>query len=704
VFGDLLRPRPARGRRPPGSADEEGDRFVEIWNLVFMQYDRQPDGAMVELPKPSIDTGMGLERIAAVMQGVQDNYEIDVFQILMAAAARAVGITGEPSAAQRPSLKVVADHIRATAFLITDGVMPANEGRGYVLRRIMRRAIRHGFKLGATDAFFYKLVAPLNELMGTAYPELDEARRQIERVIAQEEQRFSETLAQGMAILEDAVAAMAGTEIPGATVFKLYDTYGFPVDLTNDVARERGLTIDHEGFERAMAAQRERARAASQFAADYHAQLDSLAQATEFLGYDQLEAEAEVVSLVSDGTPVESLAPGTSGVVVLDRTPFYGESGGQIGDTGTITGPDFAFAVTDTQKQNGVFLHFGRVETGTIAPQAPVRAAVDAARRHAIALNHTATHLLHAALRETLGTHVRQKGSRVAPERLRFDFLHFEAVTPEQLATIEAQVNAKVRENIVGAFYERSYDEALAEGALAFFGEKYGSVVRVVRFGDYSVELCGGTHAPATGALGLVKITEERGVSAGNRRLEAVSGSHALAYVQEVLERQARLAGRLKAAPGELEDKLERMLERASSLEKQLESAHQKLAASQGEDLAASARDIGGVQLVARRMDGADRKTLRETVDALKSRLANAVVVLGAAEGGKVALIAGVANAQTDTLAAGELVNFVAQQVGGQGGGRPDMAQAGGSQPDNLDAALASVAAWVGERLTASAK
>ena len=684
---------------PPGTPDEDGDRFVEIWNLVFMQYDRQPDGEMVDLPKPSIDTGMGLERIAAVMQGTHDNYGIDVFQTLMAAAARAVGITGEPSAAQLPSLKVVADHIRATAFLIADGVMPSNEGRGYVLRRIMRRAIRHGYKLGATGAFFHELVAPLNELMGEAYPELAEAYPQIERVVAQEEQRFSETLSSGMKILEDAVASMSGTEIPGETVFKLYDTYGFPVDLTNDVARERGLTIDSAGFEREMDAQRERARAASQFGADYHAKLDDVGQPTEFVGYEQTHAATRVISLLVEGQPVDAIEAGAEGVLVLEATPFYGESGGQLGDTGQIAGDEFTFIVRDTQKQNGVFLHFGHVDSGMATPGVAVNAEVDAARRHDIELNHTATHLLHAALRDTLGSHVRQKGSMVAQDRLRFDFSHFEAVTPEQLATIEAQVNNTVRANIEGQIYERSYDEAVAEGAMAFFGEKYGSTVRVVRFGDYSVELCGGTHAPATGALGFVKITEERGVSAGNRRLEAVTGSHALAYIQDVIDRQARLATRFKTAPSELEDKLDKLMERVTGLEKQLEAANQKLAASQGADLASEARAIGSAKLVVRRMDGADRKTLRETVDALKNQLEGAVVVLAAAEDGKVALIAGVAKTVSGHVPAGDLVNHVAAQVGGKGGGRPDMAQAGGSQPENLDAALDSVAAWVESRL-----
>ncbi|WP_353159102.1 alanine--tRNA ligase [Salinisphaera shabanensis] len=684
---------------PPGTPEEDGDRFVEIWNLVFMQYDRQPDGTMVDLPRPSIDTGMGLERIAAVMQGTHDNYGIDVFQTLIAAAADAVGIDaakGEP--AQQSSLKVVADHIRATAFLITDGVMPSNEGRGYVLRRIMRRAIRHGHKLGATGTFFYKLVGPLVELMGEAFPELADSKAQIERVVEQEEQRFALTLAQGLRILEDAIGAMSGTEIPGETVFKLYDTYGFPVDLTNDVARERGLTLDTRGFDAEMSAQRERARAASQFGADYHAKID-VQSPTEFIGYTQTRGSGRVVSLVQDEQPVDRLSAGDEGVLVLDCTPFYGESGGQLGDRGTIDADDARFIVTDTQKQNGVFLHFGQVESGEFVAGAAVDAVVDTDRRQAIELNHTATHLLHAALRETLGTHVRQKGSMVAPDRLRFDFAHFESVTPETLADIEAQVNARVRENIEGQFYTRSYDEAIAEGALAFFGEKYGDEVRVVRFGDYSVELCGGTHVPASGAIGLVKITEERGVAAGVRRLEAVTGAHALKWVQDTMAREIRVASRLKAAPAEVEDKLDRMLERVAGLEKQLDQANQKLAASQGDDLADAAREIGGAQVVVRRMDGADRKVLRDTVDALKNKLDNAVVVLGAAADGKVALIAGVNKSQNKALPAGDLVNFVAEQVGGKGGGRPDMAQAGGSDAGKLDDALESVYGWIEQRL-----
>ncbi len=684
---------------PPGTPEEDGDRYVEIWNLVFMQYDRQSDGEMRDLPKPSVDTGMGLERVAAVLQGTYDNYDIDLFQALIAAAERAVGLNGAPDEARMASLKVIADHIRATAFLITDGIMPSNEGRGYVLRRIMRRAIRHGHKLGASGAFFHRLVAPLVEQMGEAFPELAESQAQIERVVEQEEQRFADTLAQGMRILEDAIDALDGSEIPGATVFKLYDTYGFPVDLTNDVARERGLTLDTMGFDAQMNAQRERARAASQFGADYKARVD-VAEATEFTGYTDTTADVRIVALLQGEAPVERLTQGEAGVVVLDTTPFYAESGGQVGDTGAIVGDGYLFQVSDTQKQNGVFLHFGRVEQGELTAGATAHAEIDSDRRQAIELNHTATHLLHAALRETLGHHVRQKGSLVAPERLRFDFAHFEPVTSDALADIEAQVNAKVRADIEGQFYTRSYDEAIAEGALAFFGEKYGDVVRIVRFGDYSMELCGGTHVARSGEIGLLKLTEERGVAAGVRRIEATTGHHALAWVQDAAAREMRVAQRLKATPAELEDKLERVLERVAALEKQLEQFSQKLAASQGDDLVERARDIGGAQVIVQRMDGVERKALRETVDALKNKLDNAVVVLAAVEDGKIALIAGVAKAQSQTTPAADLVIFVAQQVGGKGGGRADMAQAGGSEPDKLDAALDSVYGWLEQRAT----
>lgn len=686
---------------PPGTPEQEGDRFVEIWNLVFMQYDRQPDGELRDLPQPSVDTGMGLERIAAVMQGTYDNYEIDLFRTLIEATREAVGLSSEPDSAQQASLKVISDHIRATAFLIADGVTPSNEGRGYVLRRIMRRAIRHGYKLQAQEAFFYKLVEPLAGEMGGAFPELVEARAGIERVIAREEQRFAETLANGMRILEQAIAGLEGSMIPGQTVFQLYDTYGFPVDLTNDVARERGLTLDSDGFEAEMQHQRERARSASQFGADYHARVD-VAEATEFTGYTETAGEARIVALLHDTQPVDQLGQGDEGVVILDRTPFYGESGGQVGDTGTLAGADgrILFHVSDTQKQDGVFLHFGRLENGELVPGASVHAQIDGDRRHAIKLNHTGTHLLHAALRDVLGTHVQQKGSLVAPERLRFDFSHFEPVDDQALAAIEAQVNERIRADIPGEFYTRSYEEAIAEGALAFFGEKYGDVVRVVRFGDYSVELCGGTHVARSGEIGLLKLGEERGVAAGVRRIEAITGDQAIAGLQAAQARELRLGEQLKAAPEELEDKLARVLERVATLERQVAQFNRKLASSESADVTSRAREIAGLQVVAHRMDGADRKALLETADAIKARLDKAVVVLASVADGKVTLVAGVAKAQSDRVPAGELVNFVAGQVGGKGGGRSDMAQAGGTEPAKLDAALTGVYDWVAERAT----
>ncbi|MES1943371.1 alanyl-tRNA ligase [Salinisphaera sp. PC39] len=680
---------------PPGTPEEDGDRYVEIWNLVFMQYNRTADGEMEPLPSPSVDTGMGLERIAAVMQGTHDNYGIDVFRRLIAAAAEATGHADDGDS----SLKVIADHIRATAFLIVDGVLPANEGRGYVLRRIMRRAIRHGHKLGARGAFFHKLVAPLVDEMGAAYPELRDAAAHVERVIGQEEARFEETLNQGMRILEDAIAGLDGDTLPGEVVFKLYDTYGFPADLTNDVARERGLKIDEAGFEREMAAQRERARAASRFEVDYNVKAPAAGE-TRFTGYDATADEGRVMALMRDGETVERLREGESGVVVLDVTPFYAESGGQVGDTGVLTGAGGRFLVEDTQKTDGQHLHFGRVEAGELGTGERMEAQVDAIRRVAVELNHTGTHLVHAALREILGTHVRQKGSLVAPDRLRFDFAHYETVTPDLLADIEKRVNEQVRADIEGEFYYRSYDDAIAEGALAFFGEKYGDTVRVVRYGDYSVELCGGTHVARSGEIGLFKLTEERGVAAGVRRIEAVTGEAALAGVQAGEARVRRLAERLRAAPVELEDKLDKLIERNAALEKQVDQLGRKMASAQGGDLAARAVTVAGVPVLAERLDGADRKTLRDTVDQLKNKLGSGVVVLGAEEDdGKVALIAGVTKDLTDRVRAGDLVNFVAGKVGGRGGGRPDMAQAGGSEPAQLDAALSGVRDWVADVL-----
>ena len=680
---------------PPGTPDEDGDRLVEIWNLVFMQYNRDADGKLEDLPSPSVDTGMGLERIAAVMAGTHDNYGIDLFRKLIAAAAEATGAASRDD----NSLKVIADHIRASAFLIVDGVLPANEGRGYVLRRIMRRAIRHGHKLGQTGAFFHKLVAPLCAEMGEAYPELAAAQAHVEKVIAQEEARFAETLAQGMRLLEDAISGLSGTTLPGETVFKLYDTYGFPADLTNDVARERGLSIDEAGFEREMAAQRERARQASRFGANYGkgAELDA---ATTFTGYDSAQDRGRVVALLRGGDKVDRLAAGEEGVVVLDVTPFYAESGGQVGDTGVLSGAGGRFEVIDTQIDNNAYLHLGKVTDGEIGLDEPLEAQVDQRRRQSIILNHTGTHLVHAALREILGTHVGQKGSLVAPDRLRFDFSHFEPIGADVMVDIENRVNEKIREDIGGEFYTKAYDDAIAEGAMAFFGEKYGDVVRVVRFGDFSVELCGGIHVARSGEIGLFKLTEERGVASGVRRIEAVTGAAALESMHEGEARLRRAAQRLKTTPVEIEDRIARTLERVSKLEKQVQTLSQQMAG--GGALGERGVDVDGIRVIAERMDGADRKALRDSVDALKNKLGSAAIVLAAADDdGKIALIAGVTRGETDRLAAGDLVNFVAGQVGGKGGGRPDMAQAGGSQPDNLDAALDGVVDWVRQQLGA---
>ncbi|NNC22676.1 alanine--tRNA ligase [Salinisphaera sp. USBA-960] len=677
---------------PPGSPDEDGDRFVEVWNLVFMQYDRSEDGTLAALPSPSIDTGMGLERMAAVMQGTPDNYATDVFQHLISAGAGALGVTVD--ADNEASLKVIADHIRATAFLITDGVMPSKEGRGNVLRRIMRRALRHGYSLGTEEPFFYRLVPTLVELMGDAFPELARSQAQIESVVHQEEQRFAATLANGMRLLENAISAMDGTEIPGETVFKLYDTYGFPVDLTNDIARERGLSLDMAGFESQMTAQRERARAASQFNADAPTEVGDLT-ATDFLGYEQDQTRTQVIATLVDDEYVDALTPGQRGVVVLDATPFYGEAGGQVGDTGVIETADARFVVVDTQKRDGVYMHIGDVESGQFGVGDDVTATIDAERRRAIEQNHTATHLLHAALREILGTHVQQKGSLVAPDRLRFDFAHYAPVGQDEAARIEARVNEQIRANIPGEFEIMSYDAAIAQGALAFFDEKYGDTVRVVRFSDYSVELCGGTHVAASGTLGLATIADQRGVAAGVRRIEVVTGAEALAEQQRLAARQNRIAARLKATPDEIETKLDQTLAHNAELGAQLDAAKQKLAAGTSAELAADAQSIGDINLVAQHLEGADRQRLRETVDTLKQRLDNAVVVLGSASEGKVALTAGVADPERAGVAAGDLVNFVASQVGGKGGGRPDMAQAGGNQPEKLDDALAAVTAWI---------
>jgi alanyl-tRNA synthetase len=682
---------------PPGSPDADGDRYVEIWNLVFMQYDRDAGGTLTPLPRPSVDTGMGLERLAAVMQGVHNNYDIDLFRNLVGQAA-AVTSTGDLN---NNSLRVIADHIRSCAFLVVDGVLPSNEGRGYVLRRIIRRAIRHGYRLGASQPFFFKLVAPLVEEMGAAYPELKAGQSHVERILKLEEERFAETLEQGMRILDESLAAMEGSVIPGETVFRLYDTYGFPVDLTADIARERGLTLDVEGFERAMEGQRSRARAASQFAADYSANLE-VEGCSEFTGYDRLDEATRITALFRDGHAVEVLAAGESGIVVLERTPFYAESGGQVGDRGWLETASARFAVNDTQKQGGgVIVHIGQLERGTLHVGEDVEAHVDTARRRATVLNHSGTHLLHAALRRVLGEHVQQKGSLVEPERLRFDFTHYEPVTPEQLETIETLVNEQIRLNAVAETRLMSIDEALNSGAMALFGEKYGDEVRVLSLGDFSVELCGGTHVRHAGDIGLLKIVSESGIAAGVRRIEAVTGAGAVRWVSENQQRLQRIAELLKSGRDDADEKVSQLLEKTRRLEKELQQIKGKLASSQGSDLAAQAVDIDGIKVLAARLDGADAQTLRDTLDQLKNKLGSAAVVLGAVSGDKVSIVAGVTRDQTDRLKAGELVNAVASQVGGKGGGRPDMAQAGGNQPENLDAALKSVTQWVSERLSA---
>ncbi|MGD8559258.1 MAG: alanine--tRNA ligase [Gammaproteobacteria bacterium] len=679
---------------PPGTPEEDGDRYIEIWNLVFMQYDRAADGTMNPLPKPSVDTGMGLERLAAVKQGVHNNYEIDLFENLIKFIAE---LAGEKDLANK-SLRVIADHIRSTAFLITDGVVPANEGRGYVLRRIMRRAIRHGHQLGLRDAFFYKLVAPLTREMGEAYPELVKAQGNVEKVIQQEEQRFAETLDQGMSILEDAIGKLKGKTIAGDTVFKLYDTYGFPVDLTADIARERQLELDMDGFEKEMAAQRERARKAGKFDASYHDKLD-VHGATEFTGYDHVEDEGTVTHLFADGNAVEALAEGQQGIVILNRTPFYAESGGQVGDQGVLETANALFDVQDTQKQNDVYTHIGVVKKGTLNSGDNVKARINHSERREIAYNHSATHLLHAALRQVLGDHVTQKGSLVEADRLRFDFSHFEPISPEQLKDIEDLVNEKIRANYAVETRMMKQDEAMAAGAMALFGEKYGDIVRVLSMGEFSVELCGGTHVNRTGDIGMFKIISESGVAAGVRRIEAVSGPGALRWVRNNESRLQKLAKLVKGSPDNLDDKVRQVLEKNRQLEKDVEQLKAKLASSQGSDLVSQAKEIDGVKVLAARLDGADPKSLRDTMDQLKNKLGSAAVVLAAVNGEKINLVAGVTSDQTSRLKAGNLVNAVAQQVGGKGGGRPDMAMAGGNNPAALDAALSSVPDWVRDQL-----
>ena len=688
---------------PPGSPDEDGDRFVEVWNLVFMQYERAADGSMKPLPKPSVDTGMGLERIAAVMQGTYNNYEIDLFQSLMRAAAESTGVKVKES----PSLRVIADHIRACAFLIVDGVLPSNEGRGYVLRRIIRRAIRHGYKLGQQEPFFHRLVGTLDEEMGEAYPELSKARERVEQILLNEERRFAETLDQGMGMLEEAIDGLEGKVIPGETAFKLYDTYGFPLDLTADIARERGLTVDEAGFSKAMEEQRERGRAASVFGANESMALAASLQAdgveipeTEFIGYDRTSAESRVGLIVVDGKPAASAAEGDQATVFLDRTPFYAESGGQVGDTGTLSSDDFRMDVTDTQKVGKAHGHIGRIVSGQVSVGDTVTAAIDRNRREAIVLNHSATHLLHAALREVLGDHVTQKGSLVAPDRLRFDFSHNEPVTTEELQRIESRVNEQIRLNAEAETALMDFDEAVAAGAMALFGEKYDSRVRVLRIGDFSTELCGGTHVTRAGDIGMLKITSETGIAAGVRRMEAVTGDGALAWIRAGETALGRIAHLVRGSREDAEDKVRHLLDRSRQLEKEVRQLKATLASGQGSDLAEQATDVDGVKVLAARVDGADPKALREAVDRLKQRLGSAVVVLGSVEDDKARLVAGVTKDVTERVKAGALVAEIAPLVGGRGGGRPDMAQAGGSDPGGLDAALERVRSYVTEQIS----
>jgi alanyl-tRNA synthetase len=686
---------------PPGSPDEDGDRYVEIWNLVFMQYERSADGTLTPLPKPSVDTGMGLERISAVMQGVHSNYDIDLFRSLIAAAARATRTQNLSS----PSLRVIADHIRACSFLIVDGVLPSNEGRGYVLRRIIRRAIRHGYQLGQTGPFFHTLVDALVAEMGAAYPELEKGAAHVGRVLAQEEERFAATIASGMTLLEAAIAALpadpARRTIPGEAVFKLYDTYGFPVDLTADVARERGVGVDEAGFEAAMQAQRDRARAASRFGVDLRDAVQ-LEHRTAFQGYDRVASEGRIVALVAaDGTLVDTLGTDAEGRVILDTTPFYAESGGQVGDSGELVAAGGAFAVADTQKMRDAHAHRGRVTQGALRVGDTVQATIAASRRAATARNHSATHLLHEALRRVLGDHVQQKGSLVESERLRFDFSHFQPVTPAELARIEAIVNAEILANVEGRTRVMAYDDALASGAVALFGEKYGDQVRVLNFGEFSTELCGGTHVARTGDIGLMKIVSEGGVAAGVRRIEAVSGEGALAYLNagEALLRE--VGGLVRSGRDEVVDKVTALMERARRLEREVDALKARLASGGGAELAAGATSIGSAKVVAARMDGLDAKALRAAVDQLKEKLGSAVIVLGGVgDDGKVTLVAGVTADLTGRVRAGEVVAAAAAKIGGKGGGRPDFAQAGGGDPAGLPEALSQVPEWVRTKLT----
>ena len=679
---------------PPGSPEEDGDRYIEIWNIVFMQFNRQPDGTMEPLPKPSVDTGMGLERIAAVLQHVNSNYDIDLFRTLIQAVAKVTGATD----LSNKSLRVIADHIRSCAFLIADGVMPSNENRGYVLRRIIRRAVRHGNMLGAKETFFYKLVGPLIDVMGSAGEDLKRQQAQVEQVLKTEEEQFARTLERGLALLDEELAKLSGDTLDGETAFRLYDTYGFPVDLTADVCRERNIKVDEAGFEAAMEEQRRRAREASGFGADYNAMI-RVDSASEFKGYDHLELNGKVTALFVDGKAVDAINAGQEAVVVLDQTPFYAESGGQVGDKGELKGANFSFAVEDTQKYGQAIGHIGKLAAGSLKVGDAVQADVDEARRARIRLNHSATHLMHAALRQVLGTHVSQKGSLVNDKVLRFDFSHNEAMKPEEIRAVEDLVNAQIRRNLPIETNIMDLEAAKAKGAMALFGEKYDERVRVLSMGDFSTELCGGTHASRTGDIGLFRIISESGTAAGVRRIEAVTGEGAITTVHADSDRLSEVAHLLKGDSNNLADKVRSVLERTRQLEKELQQLKEQAAAQESANLSSKAIDVNGVKLLVSELSGVEPKMLRTMVDDLKNQLGSTIIVLATVAEGKVSLIAGVSKDVTDRVKAGELIGMVAQQVGGKGGGRPDMAQAGGTDAAALPAALASVKGWVSAKL-----
>ncbi|HGX3935145.1 TPA: alanine--tRNA ligase [Escherichia coli] len=679
---------------PPGSPEEDGDRYIEIWNIVFMQFNRQADGTMEPLPKPSVDTGMGLERIAAVLQHVNSNYDIDLFRTLIQAVAKVTGATD----LSNKSLRVIADHIRSCAFLIADGVMPSNENRGYVLRRIIRRAVRHGNMLGAKETFFYKLVGPLIDVMGSAGEDLKRQQAQVEQVLKTEEEQFARTLERGLALLDEELAKLSGDTLDGETAFRLYDTYGFPVDLTADVCRERNIKVDEAGFEAAMEEQRRRAREASGFGADYNAMI-RVDSASEFKGYDHLELNGKVTALFVDGKAVDAINAGQEAVVVLDQTPFYAESGGQVGDKGELKGTNFSFAVEDTQKYGQAIGHIGKLAAGSLKVGDAVQADVDEARRARIRLNHSATHLMHAALRQVLGTHVSQKGSLVNDKVLRFDFSHNEAMKPEEIRAVEDLVNAQIRRNLPIETNIMELEAAKAKGAMALFGEKYDERVRVLSMGDFSTELCGGTHASRTGDIGLFRIISESGTAAGVRRIEAVTGEGAIATVHADSDRLSEVAHLLKGDSNNLADKVRSVLERTRQLEKELQQLKEQAAAQESANLSSKAIDVNGVKLLVSELSGVEPKMLRTMVDDLKNQLGSTIIVLATVVEGKVSLIAGVSKDVTDRVKAGELIGMVAQQVGGKGGGRPDMAQAGGTDAAALPAALASVKGWVSAKL-----